>query len=370
MDLELLLIIFTVLLLLFFVISVLFFRAGKKVAGVIVAFFFWILFSSGGIICYYAFMPGNNNEGNDSGKIIKIKKGFNAHRTASLLKEKGIIRSTREFIITSYVFDFNRKIKAGKFKIGSRLSNYSILSELSSGKTVEDKITIPEGLTFDRVYTFFKDSLEADSLQFKNLVNDTAFIKSLGIDAANLEGYLFPETYYFPWGISEEEIIKNMVGEFNKVFNDSLRMKAQEMGFSIHEAVTLASIIEGEAQLDSERDKISAVFHNRLKKRMRLQADPTVQYIIQDGPRHLLLEDLKIESPYNTYLHRGLPPGPICNPGKKSIIAALYPSDENYLYFVARGDGSHIFSNTQTEHLKAKRNLDNLRRQLRNQKKQ
>ncbi|RKY89252.1 endolytic transglycosylase MltG, partial [candidate division KSB1 bacterium] len=258
----------------------------------------------------------------------------------------------------------NKKIRAGKFRLSKNLSNYSILLILCKGKPIDEKITIQEGLTSQKICSILKDTLEIDSTKFISLLTDKEFINELGIDADNLEGYLFPETYYFPCGISEKEIIKKMVGEFHKVFNDSLKKRARELNFSVHEIVTLASIIEGEAKIDDERNKISAVFHNRLKRRMRLQADPTIQYIIKDGPRRLLLKDLKIESPYNTYLHRGLPPGPICNPGKKSIIAALYPSCENYLYFVAKGDGSHIFSRTKKEHLKAKRNLDLLRRQL------
>ena len=147
-----------------------------------------------------------------------------------------------------------------------------------------------------------------------------------------------------------------------------MKVQAQELGMSMLEIVTLASIIEGEAIYDSERSIISAVYHNRLKKGMRLQADPTIQYIIDDGPRRLLNDDLKIQSNYNTYLNFGLPPGPINNPGKESIIAALYPSVNDYLYFVARGDGYHTFTTNENDHNKAKRKLQKLRRQLKKKK--
>ena len=146
-----------------------------------------------------------------------------------------------------------------------------------------------------------------------------------------------------------------MVKEYHNCVTDSLHARAQELGFNIKEMITLASIIEGEALYNSERPVISGVYHNRLKKGMKLQADPTIQYIINDGPRRLLNKDLKIESPYNTYLNKGLPPGPINNPGKESILAALYPMKNDYLFFVARGDGYHEFSKTEQEHNKAKR---------------
>ena len=153
-----------------------------------------------------------------------------------------------------------------------------------------------------------------------------------------------------------------IVKEFQQVFNDDLRERAEQIGLTVNEVLTMASIIEGEAIFDSERAIIAAVYFNRLQKRMLLQADPTIQYIIKDGPRRLSLSDLKIDSPYNTYLYRGLPPGPICNPGKASILAVLYPDDNNYLFFVARSDGYHTFSTTIEEHNQAKREFQKVRR--------
>ena len=147
-----------------------------------------------------------------------------------------------------------------------------------------------------------------------------------------------------------------------------MEVQAQELGLSILEVITLASIIEGEAIYDSERSIISAVYHNRLKKGMKLQADPTIQYIIDDGPRRLLKDDLKIKSNYNTYLYKGLPPGPINNPGRESIIAALYPSVNEYLYFVAKGDGYHTFTKNEKDHNEAKRKFQEVRRRVNRQK--
>jgi len=185
----------------------------------------------------------------------------------------------------------------------------------------------------------------------------------MGIAASNLEGFLYPETYQFNWGLSEKDVVRALVEEFKKHIPDSVYTNLRNIGLNLQELVTLASLIEGEAVMDDERSRISAVFHNRLKINMRLEADPTIQYIIPDGPRRILFEDLEIDSPYNTYKYRGLPPGPINNPGVKSLIAAAFPASETYLYFVATGDGRHTFTRSLAEHLEAKKILDRMRRQ-------
>ena len=156
-----------------------------------------------------------------------------------------------------------------------------------------------------------------------------------------------------------------MAGRFFEVFDDSLRARMEALSFDMHKVVTLASIIEGEAVLASERATISAVYHNRLERRMYLQADPTIQYIIDDGPRRLLNRDLEIDSPYNTYMYPGLPPGPVNNPGLACVRAALYPDTTDVLYMVANGDGAHVFSRTMREHLEAKAKFDRIRRRIR-----
>ncbi len=191
---------------------------------------------------------------------------------------------------------------------------------------------------------------------------------ALGVNAASLEGYLYPNTYSFFWGVSPREIIRTMVQEFYHHVGDSLRQRAAALGLTVHQALTLASIIEGEAVVDSERALIAAVYHNRLRQGILLQADPTIQYIVPGPPRRLRNRDLEIASPYNTYRYPGLPPGPVNNPGLVSIRAALYPAPVNYLYFVARGDGSHVFSRTLEEHLRAKRDFDRVRARVRREK--
>ena len=197
---------------------------------------------------------------------------------------------------------------------------------------------------------------------FEDEVRNKNLLDKWGIQADSFEGYLFPNTYQFNENESPSDIINVMVQEYKRNLSDVMLIQLSQIKMSEQEVLTLASIIEGEAIYDKERAIISGVYHNRLKKGMRLQADPTIQYILKDGPRRLLNRDLKIVSPYNTYLNKGLPPGPINNPGIESIKAALFPAESDYLYFVARGDGYHTFSITEKQHNKAKRDFQKVRR--------
>jgi len=194
------------------------------------------------------------------------------------------------------------------------------------------------------------------------VVMDQNFCNSHGISASSLEGFLYPDTYFFPNNPDAEEIIESMVSRFHQVFNKEMQLRTKRIQRTTQEVVTLASIVEGEAVIDSERPTIAALYLNRLKKEMLLQADPTIQYIIPDGPRRLTTRDLQIESKYNTYRYKGLPPGPVNNPGLASINAVLFPDSVNYLFMVANGDGSHTFSNNISEHIAAKRRFDRIRR--------
>jgi UPF0755 protein len=225
-----------------------------------------------------------------------------------------------------------------------------------------------EGWNIYKVSKILENTMGIHHDKVISLCMNKRFIRSLGIKAPTLEGFLFPETYYFVETESPRTILQRMVSEYQDHISDDIRNRIRELGFSELQLITLASIIEGEAIYDDERKNISSVYHNRLHKGMRLQADPTIQYIIKDGPRRLLNKDLNIVSPYNTYLNEGLPIGPINNPGLQSIIAALYPSETEYIYFVAKGDGYHTFSITQKEHNFAKRKLNHLRKKLRHER--
>ena len=299
---------------------------------------------------------------------IKIKTGLSVKAIADTLVQHRVISNAKDFIFTTRFFKNVARLKAGKYDLPRGLSPYRAMKIIVNGNVSSILVVIPEGSTSFQIASILSKNVEIDSAKFIDLINSSAFISSLGLSINSLEGYLFPDTYAFYWGITQEEIVKNFVREFNRNFTDSLKKIVREKGWSVHQIVTLASIIEGEAMIDSERKIISAVYHNRLKKGIRLQADPTIQYIIPDGPRRLLNRDLQIDSPYNTYLYPGLPPGPVNNPGNESIIAAINPAAVDYIYFVAKGDGSHIFSRTWNEHLRAKAKFDRYRRKINRQK--
>lgn len=300
--------------------------------------------------------------------VLKIRTGTSFNKLIQQMNEQKLLNHPFKFKLTAKLLGGQNRIKAGKYHIYGGVSSYRLLKMLVEGKVAMEWVTIPEGKTARQIASLLRKKLEIDSTRFMQLVFDSSYARKLGIPATSLEGFLYPDTYGFYWGMKSEEIIPVLVNEFKKQFNDTLKARAKQMGWSILEVVTLASIIEGEAMVDSERTLISAVYHNRLKKGMLLQADPTIQYIIPDGPRRLLNKDLEIDSPYNTYKYTGLPPGPINNPGIASIKAALYPARVNYLYFVARGDGSHVFSITLNEHLRAKAAFDRYRKEVERKK--
>ena len=261
-----------------------------------------------------------------------------------------------------------KNIPAGRYVLHNALNNRAIINQLVYGVPSLKSITVLEGWTIYQIANELERELKISKKTFLRLCNDQRVIKLFNLEGNSLEGYLFPDTYTFAEGVDPYLVLTRMVNEFINNITKSMEVQAQEMNMSLLEVITLASIIEGEAIYDSERAIISAVYHNRLKKGMKLQADPTIQYIIDDGPRRLLNNDLKIESKYNTYLYRGLPPGPINSPGKESIIAALYPSVNEYLYFVARGDGYHTFSTNEKDHNKAKKKFQEVRRRVKQQK--
>ena len=331
---------------------------------IFVSIFIVILIILAVYFSYVLFWPLSSLQDQSQSVTIKIRLGTSFNKIVTILLDSNVICHEKEFIFTAKLFRKTNQLKAGKYQFYKNTSNYNVLSILSEGKFAAERVTIPEGVDARRIASILQRIVEIDSITFINLVHDSTTIHEYNINAHSLEGYLYPDTYQFPWGMSERQILHSMIAEFNKQVPDSLHSRAHEMGFSFNEILTLASIIEGEAVLDDERNIISAVYHNRLRRGMRLQADPTIQYLIADSPRRLLNRDLEIDSPYNTYLYAGLPPGPISNPGIKSIYAALYPADVPYLYFVARGDGGHVFSTTLAQHNRAKVEFDKIRKQV------
>ena len=299
---------------------------------------------------------------------ITINHGESLSIISSKLLKSGIITNEKFFGLATKIMGLEKSIPVGTYQLENIYINKDIINRLVYGSPEVKRITLLEGWNIKQVCSHLSKEMGFDYNDLLEIINDKNFMQSLELESDNLEGYLYPETYYFFDGESERSVIKRLVKEYKKFWSNTNITKADSMNLTQHQIVTLASIIEGEAIYDSERPIISAVYHNRLKKGMKLQADPTVQYIIKDGPRRLLNKDLKIKSPYNTYLYQGLPPGPINSPGFKSLKAALFPDENDYLYFVAKGDGYHTFSKNEKDHERAKRAFQRVRRKVKKER--
>jgi len=304
------------------------------------------------IIFVTSILSVNNREINSS--VITIEKGMSLNSVSNLLLENEIIINQDIFKLKVITRGLASKIPTGRFLIDGKISDAILIDLIFNKGPIKLKLTIPEGSQSKNLFKDINTLLNTD-YDFNKYFNSTEILEQYNVNASSLEGYLYPDTYYLYHDSSPEEIIDILLSEFWKKFDENLQDRANQLGFSVHEVVTLASIIEGEAMLDSERSTISSVYHNRLKINMKLQADPTIQYIIPGPPKTLSNRDLRIKSDYNTYQNYGLPPGPINNPGIASIKAALYPEDTNFLFFVAQGDGSHAFTTNEKDHEEAKR---------------
>ena len=301
-------------------------------------------------------------------KKIRIIHGETLPGISIMLKNNGIISNKWLFEFFTKMKGYDKSIQAGTFTFKNVRTNNDIIDNLVYGKPDRKKITFLEGWNMEQVGRHLEKEMKFNYSELIDLFNDENFIKKLKLNVNTLEGYLFPETYYFFEGVDEKSLVKRLVNEHKLFWNKENISKADSLGFSPYEIIIIASIIEGEAIYDSERPTISAVYHNRLKRGMKLQADPTVQYIIEDGPRRLLNKDLRIKSPYNTYMFKGLPPGPINSPGAQSLHAALNPQTNDYLYFVAKGDGYHTFSRNEKEHERAKRAFQRVRKKVKRER--
>lgn len=288
-----------------------------------------------------------------SEQIIFIKQGTPVRRVAEILQDASVITDKNLFMLLARFYRKGKSIKAGEYQFTTSMLPIEVLEMLQEGKIFFRSATIPEGYTMDQIADLLTEQEFVDKETFLKLSSDKEFAAELKIDAETLEGYLFPNTYYIHRGMTEKEIIRKMVQEFWQVMTPDLQQEIQQKGFTIHEIVTLASIVEKEARVAEERELISAVYHNRLEKKMKLDSDPTVIYGLKNFNGNLTKADLKKDTPYNTYRRRGLPPGPIANPGEPSILAAVHPAEVAYLYFVSRNDGTHKFSSSYREHLRA-----------------
>ena len=292
-------------------------------------------------------------------KEIRIAPGTSAKSIAKQLADERIIRSPLLFEVVAYFEGASRYLQAGTYELSGTMSLREIIHLLEAGKVVHRHFMVPEGLTVAQTAQLFEDQGFGTQESFSRAARDSQWRKRYGIDGNTLEGYLFPNTYKLVDEVPATKVIKMMLDEFDRQWTSERAEEADSVNFSPQEIITLASIIEKEAKIDSERPLVSAVFHNRLQRGWKLDADPTVLYALGNPRRALTTKDLKFDSSYNTYIYRGLPPAPICNPGLASILAALRPAESSHLYFVAIGDGKHHFSNTLAEH---KRMIRRMRR--------
>ena len=293
--------------------------------------------------------------------LVVVKEGLSLREVSTELERKEIITNRSLFMLWARFLGYSSKIKAGEYRLGPNMAPVRILEKLTSGKIITHAITIPEGFTVEQISGMMDSKGLVNKQEFLSLANDPAVSRRYGISGPNLEGYLYPDTYHFARGISASTAINTMVKHFWDVVGP-LQERAAEVGMKMEDVITLASIVEKETGRPEERPTIASVFLNRLKRRIRLESDPTVIYGIKKFNGNLKKKDLSTPTPYNTYVIRGLPPGPIANPGLEAIKAVLYPAKTDYLYFVSKNDGSHHFSKTLSGHNRAVRIYQKKRR--------
>lgn len=317
-------------------------------AGVFVIFWFF------GVTFYYTATHPFSENNNSESVSVEITPGMTLNKISALLEDRKLIGNSLSFRLLAHLQKKEGQIQVGEYELSASMTPKDILGIVTSGKTVLHAVTIPEGYRITEIAALLEERGLVNAEKFIQATQDRELIQSAGIEGNSLEGYLFPETYNFSKNTSARKVIKRLLDtHHDNVEKHGLKKRAQSVNLSFHQVVTLASLIEKETGVDEERQLISSVFHNRLKKNMLLQTDPTVIYAIANFDGNIRKKDLKIDSPYNTYKYRGLPPGPIASPGLKSIIAALEPSESDYLYFVSRKDGSHQFSSNLPDHNRA-----------------
>ena len=292
----------------------------------------------------------NPVRGGDKTVLVEIPKGARFVETVDVIDKAGLITNKPFFYILAVTKGAARHIRAGEYEFASAMSPAEIIDKLVKGEIKEYRVLLREDITARDI----ADRLVADKLIneriFMDLVTDRAFLSSLGILSGTAEGYLYPSTYMLNRSMTEKQIIKMMVNQFWKVVTPTMQRRASDLGLTTTEFVTLASMIGKETGNKEEKPLVSAVFHNRLKKGIKLQSDPTAVYHLEYSAGAVTKRQLKNNTPHNTYQIEGLPPGPIANPGIDSLRAALYPAPVKYLYFVAKNDGTHCFTTNLADH--------------------
>ncbi|MDL2269602.1 endolytic transglycosylase MltG [Desulfosarcina sp. OttesenSCG-928-A07] len=320
-------------------------------------FFLFVLTAVVGIggaylnLMVWADLPLTPGAGKD--KVFTLFPGQGPKQAALSLEKEKLVSNAFRFVLLARIEGKDKKLKAGDYLLSTAMSPRKILDNMAKGRVYLHRVTIPEGYTLVQIADVVAAAGLSDAVQFLNTARDPEVVQKMGIVAETLEGYLFPDTYYFPRGLDPADILFTMVKRFRAAFTPEREARAKELGMTLHEVVTLASIVEKETGVPEERALVSSVFHNRLKKGMRLETDPTVIYGIPNFDGDIRRHHLTTYTPYNTYKITGLPPGPIASPGTLAIHATLYPAETDFLYFVAKGNGTHYFSHTYAEHNRA-----------------
>lgn len=288
-----------------------------------------------------------------SEQIVEIPQGSGTADIGRRLVDAGVVRDEWSFRAAIWWTGDARNLKAGEYRFDRPVSALAVVEKIARGDVYGRRVTFPEGLTIAEMAKIYESQRLGTAADFIAASRDVSLVAELDPRASDLEGYLFPETYTLPRGLPAPRLIGMMVGRFRAVFTDAMRQQAAAQGLTVRQVVTLASLVEKETAQPGERPLVAAVYRNRLEKGMGMQADPTVVYALQKAGRYdgnIRREDLAFDSPYNTYKYAGLPPGPIASPGKASLEAALAPADAEYVYFVSRNDGTHVFATTLDEH--------------------
>jgi UPF0755 protein len=286
-------------------------------------------------------------------QFVEIPSGARTPEIGRRLVDAGVVKDTWAFRAAVWWTGEGRNLKAGEYRFDRPASAVEVVEKIARGDVYGRRVTFPEGLTIAEMAKIYESQQLGNATEFVAAARGVSMIRDLDPAATDLEGYLFPETYTLPRGVPAPRLIGLMVDRFRSVFTEELQQRAKAQGLTVRQAVTLASLVEKETAQAEERPIVAAVYRNRMKIGMGMQADPTVVYALQKAGRYdgnIRREDLQFDSPYNTYRYPGLPPGPIASPGKASLEAAVAPADVKYVYFVSRNDGTHIFAETLDAH--------------------
>ena len=304
-------------------------------------------------ILFLLYLLLNAPVNNQNEIILEVKSGDTFYNIANYLKQNKIIKSKKFFLLNVLILQKSKKLQRGVYNIKDSYSTLKIIKILTEGKIYQKVITIPEGFNMFQIAELLEKEKIISKEEFVKACKNPEILKKYKIDSQTAEGFLFPDTYYIPFNPDSNSIVEIMIKNFFQKVNELYLKRMKEKNYTLKEMVTLASLVEWEAASDFERPIIASVFLNRLKKNLNLASCATVLYALGNHKNRLLFKDLKKDSPYNTYIYKGLPPTPICNPSLNSILAVLYPAKTDYLYFVSMGNKRHYFSKTYSEHLNA-----------------